>query len=528
MKTEIQTTPNLPPVHGAPTEPQVVHDSPRRWLGLAVLCASLLVVVMDTTVLNVALPAITSELQPSSVQVLWMVDIYALVVAGFLVLASEMADRFGRRNILIAGYTVFAIAPVLVLFANSAADLILIRALLGLGGALIMPSTLSLIRTLFNDPKERAFALGIWGAMAAVGVGLGPLVGGVLVQHLSWHWAFLFNTPLMVVALIAAIKFLPESKVPTKSNWDFLSVGLSIVGIAAVVYVIKDVSRNGFSELGTWAIAVVAVLAMGWFIRRSLHMIRPLLDLRLLRFGGLSGGLVTAIVSSIGVAAMMLLIAQWLQLVQGFSPVQAGAHLLPMAITACICSPLAPKVAEIIGVRPVISGGLVAGGIGFALLWIAPSPFSYPVLFAALMLVGLSMSSLAVGSAIIMGAAPLDRVGNAAALEETAFKIGGVLGVTLLGSLAATVYRWNLPQGDLHALGLSGSEVSAAQDSIGGAQSVADSMESGGQAMMSQAQSAFTDAVAITGLIGGVIMFLSAIVVWRMIGRHVTIAGGHH
>ncbi|QSB06992.1 MFS transporter [Natronoglycomyces albus] len=483
---------------------------------------------MDTTVLNVALPAITAQLQPSSVQILWMVDVYALVVAGFLVVASEIADRIGRRRMLIAGYAVFATAPILVIFANSAADLITIRALLGIGGALIMPSTLSLIRTLFHDPRERAFALGIWGSMAAVGAGMGPLVGGLLVQHLSWHWAFLFNTPIMIVALIAACKFLPESKVPGKGRWDALGVALSVIGIAAMVYAIKDMARNGFGQPLTWIVAIVAAVALTWFVLRSLRMLRPVLDLRLLRYKGLSAGLVTAIVSSVGVASMMLLIAQWLQLVKGYTPVQAGVQLLPMAITACIFSPLAPKMAEMIGVRTVIVGGLSSGGLGFTLLWLAPSPFSSLTLFVSLMLVGLSMSSLAVGSAIIMGSAPLDRVGNAAAMEEIAFKLGGVLGVTVLGSLAATLYRWNLPRGDLMAMGINGSEATAAQDSLGGAASVAESMDEGGAAMLNQAQEAFTASVSTAGLVGGLLMFMAAALVWRMIPRHQSIAGVEH
>ncbi|CAM3214969.1 MFS transporter [Stackebrandtia soli] len=501
-----------------------VPADPRRWVGLAVLCASLLIVVMDMTILNVAIPAIDADLHPSSVELLWIVDVYSLVVAGFLVVAGGLADRFGRRRMLIIGYVAFGAIPLLVIVADSPVALIALRALLGLGGALIMPSTMSMIRNLFTDARERAVALGIWGAMAAVGAGVGPIVGGALLEVFTWHAAFLFNTPVMIVAIVASLLFLPESY-GAKVRWDALGVVLSIVGMAGVVYAIKAFGKYGIADPTALTATVIGVGCLVWFARRCLNRPEPLLDIRLLRSRELTAGLLCALVTSVAIAAMMLLIAQWMQLVEGYTPLEAGLHLLPSAIVSGILSPLAPRIADWIGARTVMAGGLFVGGLGFALLYVIPRPWTYPPVAIALVLVGAGMASLAIGSAVIMSSAPAERAGNAAVMEETSFEVGNTLGVAVLGSIAAVMFARLVAPIDLDALGVSRADAEAARESIGGAITVADDLGPAGAELADAARAAFTDALATVGLVGAALMIATAVIVWWMTPRGMSVEG---
>ena len=272
---------------------------PRRWVGLAVLTASLLVVVMDMTILNVALPDLTADLRPGAVAQLWIVDSYALVLAGLLVPLSALADRWGRRRMLLSGFTIFAVVSLLVLVADTAAHVIALRAALGVGGAMIMPATLSLIRTLFTDPRERATALGLWAAMAAVGGAVGPIVGGALLERFSWHAAFLFNVPVMAVAIVAGVAFLPESRSSRPGRLDPLGVALSIGGMVALVYAVKHLGHDGPTALGvSTAVAGAALLTV--FARRCLRQDDPMLEVRLFTSRPFTAGIVAALATSAG------------------------------------------------------------------------------------------------------------------------------------------------------------------------------------------------------------------------------------
>lgn len=508
------------------SDPARTPAHPRRWAGLAVLSASLLLVVMDMTILNVALPAITADLAPTSVQQLWMVDAYPLVLAGLLVTVSALGDRWGRKRMLLTGFTVFGVASMLVLLADSPGDVIAVRALLGVGGAMIMPSTLSLIRTLFTDPRERAAALGVWGAMAAVGGALGPIVGGLLLEYFDWHAAFLFNVPVMVVALVAGLVLLPEGRSARPPRIDAAATALSVVGMVALVYAIKNGGKDGLA-VDVVVGAVLAVVALTAFVRRCLAATDPMLEVRLFRGRAFTAGVLTALASSIAMAAMLLLGAQWLQLVLGYSPLQTGLALLPMAVGGIIGSPLAPRVAERIGARRVLSGGLAVGGVGFSLLYVAPAPLSYPWLAAGLTLVGVGMASLAVASAVIMAGAPAHQAGSAAAVEETSYEVGSVLGVAVLGSLAAAVYRSGLPADELAARGVDAAGAEAARESLGGALEVA-ATSPGGAWLAETASTSFTTSLADLGLAGGVLMLLTSVVVWWLTPADLDLADAHH
>lgn len=497
-----------------------------RWWGLAVLCTSLLIVVMDMTVLNVALPEMTADLRPSSTEVLWIVDVYSLVLAGLLVTASALGDRWGHKYVLIAGFVVFGVASAAVLLAESPGAVIAVRALLGVGGAMIMPATLSMIRHLFPDGRERAFALGIWGAMAGVGTALGPILGGLMVELFDWHAAFLVNVPVMALAAVAAVALLPRGRSSSPAPWDFPALGLSVVGMVALVFAIKDLAKHGVEPVGVVA-ALVAVVGLTAFVRRCLGRERPILELRLLARPQVAAGVLTALATMVALSAVLLVGAQWLQAVEGHGPLMAGVALLPAAVGGMIAAPLAPSLADRIGARAVLAGGLAAPGIGFLALALAADP-SYPVFAFTLTMIGVGTGALAFGSAVIMAGTPTDRAGSAAAIEETSYEIGTTLGVAVLGSLAAVIYRDGLSAGDLAGLPAEG--IAAARESIGGAESVASTLDPAASAdLLGHAHSAFSAAFSGMGIAGAVVLLAAAVGVFFLTPRRVDLSAsdGH-
>ncbi len=480
----------------------------RRWAGLAVLTASLLVVVMDMTILNVALPDIVEDLRPGAVAQLWIVDVYALVLAGLIVPVAALGDRWGRRRMLLAGFAVFGLGSLLVLVAPGAGAVIALRALLGVGGAMIMPATLSLIRALFPDPRERALALSLWAATAAVGAAAGPVVGGALLEVFSWHAAFLVNVPLMVVAVAAGWWLLPESRSERPGRLDAAGVLLSLGGMTSLVYGVKDLGKHGPEPVALAALALGAGLATA-FVRRCLRQDRPMLAVRLFGDRVFTAGALTALASSAVMMALLLVGSQWLQLVRGWSPLTAGVALVPLAVGGLVGSPLAPSAAALVGVRRVVAGGLALTAAGLATLALLPRPMPYAGVAAAFLVVGLGTAALGVGSALIMGRAPAEDAGSAAAIEEASYEIGAVLGVAAFGSLAGAVYRAGLPAG----------APDAALESVAGTI---------GTSLAADAGAAFTDAFALVGLTGAVVAAVAAVVVWRLLPADLDLADLGH
>ncbi|GAA2671553.1 quaternary ammonium compound efflux MFS transporter QacA [Streptomyces aculeolatus] len=496
----------------------------RRWAALAVLSASLLVIAMDVTILNVALPHITADLAPSAAQQLWIVDVYALILAGLLVPVSALADRYGRKRMLLAGYLLFGGFSLAILAADSAAGVILIRALLGVAGAMIMPTTLSMVRVVFTDPRERATALGVWAATSAVGIAVGPVVGGLLLTHVSWHSAFLINVPLMAAAIVAGLFLLPEYRTAHRPRWDVPGTVAIIAGMVALVWSIKHFAKEGFGAPESWAALGAAVLALGWFVRRNLRRPDPMLDLRLFRRPPFTAGIVAALASMFALGALLLLVAQWLQLVDGRTPLQAGVALTPAAIAMCVASPLAPALAARIGARTVLAGGLAIAGLGFLVIHLAPSPIGYPWMAVALALLGGGGGSLAVASGIVMAGTPQEKAGNAAALEETSYELGSVLGVAVLGSIAAAVYRSRLGEGALSAL--TPGQAGDARESLAGAVEVAERTGSAGLA--ARAGDAFVDSLALTGLVGFFALLGAAVLTAVLVPRNLDLTKQSH
>lgn len=498
----------------------------RRWAALSVLTASLLVITMDMTILHIALPDMAAELHPSSDQQLWIVDIYSLVLAGLLVSFSAVADRWGRKKMLLLGYAIFGGVSVLVLLANNAGTVTAIRALLGVGGAMIMPVTLSLIRVIFTEPRERAAALSIWAAVSGLGAAVGPLVGGLLLEYFSWRAAFLVNVPLMVAAIVMGAFVLPESRVSRPGRWDALAAALSFAGMTLFVWAIKTFGTHA-SLLVPEALAAVTVgvVLLAWFVVRCVRSDAPLLDLRLFRSRVFTAGIVAALGSTFALIAGELLIAQWIQLVDGASPIGAGVRLLPVAAAASLASLAAPPLARVIGARAVLAGGVGLAGVGLLVIGLQPGTLSGVTVLVALTLVGGGVGSLAIGSAMIMLGTPEEKAGNAGALEETSYELGGVLGVAILGTLSALIYRAKL-SGSGALTGLSPDLETQAGDSLGAAVAIAEQLRL--PDLGHDAGVAFTQATQTTGVVGGIVMLAVAAIVFLTTPRGTDVAAAAH
>ncbi|NDK91633.1 MFS transporter [Gordonia desulfuricans] len=497
-------------LYSLPTNPDGTLKDPmptwRRWASLTVLSVALLTVVMDLTVLNVALPSISAELTPSATGQLWMVDAYSLVLAGLLIPMSALADRWGRRRLLILGFAVFGLASLLVLWADSTAAVIALRALLGLGGAMIMPTTLSMLRVVFTDPHERTLALGVWAAVSAAGAAVGPIVGGLLLEHFSWHAAFLVNVPPMIVAIVAAAFLLPESRLTAAGSLDLIGSVLAVGGVATLVWSIKEFGKHyvadGFANPPAWIGLIGSAVVLTLFVMRCLRRPEPLLDVRLFRRPQLTAGVLAALFSMLAMGGGLLLLAQWLQLVEGHSPLQAGIRLLPFAVGAILTSIPARNLVDLLGVRVVMGMALLLPAAGFLLFYLAPAPLAYPWVATAMLLQGAGAGALAIGSAMIMSGSPQDKAGNAAAIEETAYDLGNVFGVALLGTIAAVAFNSKIPV-----------DVPGADESLAEAMEVA--RQTGSAELAAIAQTAFTDAIAQVGIVGAVMLAIAGgIVFW--------------
>lgn len=496
------------------TNPHIVdtYDPRRRWAGLAVLGFALLAIVSDMTILNVAIPAMSADLQPTTSEQLWIIDAYSLVLAGLLITMSSLGDRFGRRRLLLLGYAIIALASVLVLFSQSAGYVIALRLLLGVGGAMVMPATLSLIRVTFSDPRERASALAVWAAVAGIGAAVGPLLGGFLLSHFHWHAAFLVSLPMMVIAFVGSLFLVPESKVPEPGPWDLLAAALSLVGMASTVWAVKKFGETAsLTYFPAWIALALGLVALSWFVVRCNHSSSPLIDMSMFRHRIFSAGVLSCLIASMSMSAGLYLLAQWLQLVNGSTALESGWQLMPLAVSAAIVSLLAPLLAGAIGMRITVFSGLLVSGAGMLYLGWAGADMALPDVYIALVLVGIGIGSLALASAMIMGGVPRSKAGNAAAMEDTAYEFGAVLGISLLGSLSAMMYRSELGTEQL-ARTLGPELTHVAEDSLGGAMAVA--TELGLPELAERAGRAFSSGLGVTGLVGGIAMIVAAVAVF--------------
>ncbi|MFD9521357.1 MFS transporter [Streptomyces sp. NPDC059979] len=489
-----------------------------RWAMLAVLCSSLLLVAMDATILNVALPALIDDLQPSAVQQLWIIDIYGLVLGGLLVTTGALSDRLGRRKLFLIGFVLFGVASVLAATAGSSTQLIAGRVLLGVGGAMVMPSTLSLIRNIFTDAHERALAIGIWAAVAGAGAAIGPLVGGLLVERYSWAAAFWVNVPVVVVTVAAGLWLLPEFKDAGEHPLDVLSAVLSVAGIVALAWGIKHVAK-GSTAAADLAILSVGVGLLAWFAHRQLRLKDPLLDVRLFRYRPFTAAALVTLMAMLAAGAALFLVSLWLQYVHGYSPFEAGLRTLPTALAMLGSSLLTPTLMHRIGVRACMAIGLAGLVAGFTLLALAPQPTSYGYIAVFLVTLGFS-DGLAVTTAasVLVSAVPAERAGQAGAVSETSYELGVGLGVALLGSVHAAAYAGQM----------AGAPTQAAE-SIGGAKEYAEHLPAAEAAgLMERARDAFDSALSTTSYVSiGIAAAVLVLVMWMVPGSFRTTGSAH-
>ncbi|KAA2262957.1 MFS transporter [Solihabitans fulvus] len=483
----------------------------RRWAVLAVLCASLLLVAMDATILNVALPSLIDDIRPDAIEQLWIIDVYGLVLGGLLVTAGAVGDRWGRRRLFLAGFVMFGVASVVAATAHGPVQLITGRVLLGVGGAMVMPSTLSLIRNVFTDERERGLAIGIWASVAGAGAAIGPIIGGVLVQAYGWAAAFWVNVPVVLVTVAVGVVLLPESKAPGSGPLDWFGGALSVVGTMVFVWGVKHLVGDGFSALSP--IAVLAGLGLlVVFTRRQLRLPDPLLDVRLFRSRPFVAAAVATLVAMMAIGCALYLLSLWLQYVQALSPLGAGVRMLPAALATLFSALATPWLVRRIGVRAVLGIGLGALALGFAVIAFAPTPLGYPVVALTLVSFGLGDGlAITAAAAVMVSAAPPERAGGAAAVEETCYELGIGFGVALLGSLAALAYRGGVGGLDLH-----GDELATARESIGGAAEIASQLGGpAGARVLSTARGAFVDALVTTSTVSAVLAIVAvALTLW--------------
>lgn len=443
----------------------------RDWVGLAVIALPCLLYSMDLTVLNLALPALSADFGPSSTQLLWIVDIYGFMVAGLLMTMGSLGDRIGRRRLLLIGAAAFGAASVAAAFSSSTGMLIAMRALLGVAGATLAPSTLSLIRNMFHDPRQRTVAIGVWVSSYSVGAAIGPVVGGALLEHFWWGSVFLAGVPVMLLLLLLGPWLLPEFRDRDAPAIDLPSAALSLAAVLSLVWGVKHLAEHGWAAWPLLAVAAGATLGVV-FVRRQQRLlalrIQPMVDVRLFRVRSFSVALCTYGLSALMGFGTFIFIGQYLQLVAGMGPLQAGLWTTPFAAAFVVGSMLTPALARRFGVGTTISAGLLVATLGFGLLCavdVLTPPAAMAVAFVVYSLGLAPVFTLATD--LVVGSVPQQQAGAAAALSETFSELGSALGIALLGSLGAAIYRNQMSAAGLEPAWLeaSGGTLAAALES---------------------------------------------------------------
>jgi MFS transporter, DHA2 family, multidrug resistance protein len=497
----------------------------RQWIALAVLALPCILVVMDLTVLFLAVPKMTADLDPSATELLWITDVYGFMVAGLLIAMGALGDRIGRRKVLLTGSAAFGLASLVSAFAVSPEMLIAARALQGIAGATLVPSAMALVFSLFPDERERTKALGVVMSSFAAGAALGPVIGGALLASFWWGSVFLLNVPVMALLLVLGPRLLPEVRNPGAGRIDAASVVLSIAAMLTAVYGIKQAARGGL-DLPSLATIGAGLSVAALFVRRQLRLADPLIDLRMFRSAVFSTALSANVVVAFVQYGIFLFTSQYLQLALGLTPLQAGIAGLPGIAALMVSSTMVPKL--VAHVRPgyAIAGGTAVTAIGFALLTQLPADGGLGLVIAAtvVLMIGVAPGTV-LGTQLIVGAAPPERAGVASGIAETGNELGGALGIALLGSLGGAVYRHDV-----------GSSAGAAHDSFAGAVHAAHALPAG---VLADANVAFANALhvvaATNGLLAAVLAAAVAVLLRRVPGpaaaeaptasEHVAVAG---
>jgi DHA2 family multidrug resistance protein-like MFS transporter len=483
----------------------------RQWLGLAVLALPTLLVSMDVSVLHLAVPSISAGLGASAQEMLWIIDIYGFMIAGFLVTMGTLGDRIGRRKLLLIGGAAFAAASVFAAYASDPTMLIIARGLLGVAGATLMPSTLSLIVNMFGDDRERGIAIAVWVTMFSVGTALGPVVGGMVLQSFEWGAVFLLAVPIMVLLLAVGPVLLPEYKDPDGGRLDLASVALSLAAILPVIYGLKGLATDGSVALSLGSIVLGLAVAV-LFVRRQKTVATPLIDVKLFSSRAFTIAATALLLTMFIAGGTYLYVTQYLQLVADRSPMVAGLWLLPAAFSLIVTSMLSPVLAGRFGAAKVVAGGLAMSGVGHLILLAVDGGSSITALvigFAVLYAGG--GPAVALGTDLIIGSARPEQAGSASAISETSTELGMALGVAAIGSLGAAVYRANVEVPE----GVPAAVAEAARDNLASTAAAVQSQPDVAAIVLAPAQQAFTSGLAAVSIVGAVLSFaVAALVAW--------------
>ncbi|MFB6871934.1 MFS transporter [Streptomyces sp. NPDC056323] len=491
-------------------------DGANRWVVLVVLCLSLLLVALDSTVLHVAVPAVTEDLNPSAVGLLWIVDAYPLVCASLLILFGTLGDRVGRRRVLLLGYALFGVASAVAAMADSPAVLIMARALLGVGGAMIMPATLSILRQVFPDRRERAVAIGIWTAVAAVGAATGPVIGGFLVEHFWWGSVFLINVPLMALILPVGRLLLPESRGSHDGPWDVLGALTAAAGVLGVVLGVKRAGAGEVLSPATLAPLLIGAALLVVFVRRQKRRTHPLIDMGLFTRPAFSTAVGCIVIAMLALVGLELIAVQYLQLVLGLSPLQTGLRLLPLTFAAMAAGATGSYTLRRIGPRRMVGWGFVLTAVSVLILTSMGQHDRPALLTAAFVALGFGLQTTLFGAyESMLSEAPADRAGGAAAIGETSYQLGAGMGIALLGSVMNAAYAPGLSK--LPEAGVPAGARAAAAHSLGEAYQVADRLGGPlGAVLRSTARNSFITGLHVTLLVSAALLLAGALAALRL------------
>ncbi|WJH36477.1 MFS transporter [Paenibacillus sp. CC-CFT747] len=495
------------------TTPSAVKPAGRKeWIALGVLCLPLMIVSMDVSVLFFAAPDIAADLRPTAVQQLWIFDIYGFVLAGLLLTMGAVGDRIGRRRLLMLGSVGFALCSLFAAFSQTAESLIVARGVLGIAGATLMPSTLALVRTMFQDPGQRTKAMSVWSAVMAGGVTVGPIIGGLLIQAYSWGSVFLLNLPAMALLLLTAPFLLPESRSADRTRIDAFSSLLALLAILPVTYGVKTLAEEG------WALFPAGMLAAGLFfgfvfVKRQWTIPNPLIDIRALMERRTGGSILINLIATFTLMASALVNTQFLQSVLGYSPLAAALWSILPSVAVGAAAPVAAKLSITHGRPRIMAAGFVLSAFGFVLLTQVRlegfSPLTVMLVGAGLVAAGI-VSVMTLVTDYVVGVAPADRAGAVGGLLETSSELGGAFGIALLGCVLSAIYRHAVSP--LLPPGLSPEAASAARQTIAGASAASQQLptEAAGQ-VMTASREAFMTAMHVTCLTAGVILLLASV-----------------
>jgi DHA2 family multidrug resistance protein-like MFS transporter len=488
----------------------------REWIGLSVLTLGALLYVMDLTVLHLAVPRISDELKPTSAQLLWIIDLYGFMVAGLLITMGTLGDRIGRRKLLLIGAAVFGVFSLMAAFSKSPQMLIVSRALLGIAGATLAPSTLSLIFSMFQDPVERSKAIGVWISAFSAGSAIGPILGGVLLSFFWWGSVFLLAVPVMGLLLILGPIVLPEYKDPQAGQLDLISAAMSLVAILAVIFGLKQIAQDGVGLLP--ALAIWMGLAIGFlWAKRQLSLKDPMIDIRLFKIRAFSASLAVNFLAVFVAFGYFLFVAQYLQLVVGLSPFQAGLWSLPSAIGFILGSNVAPRIARRFSPPNIIGPCLSLAAVGLLVLTQVGGTNGLVMVVVASVLISLGLAPVfGLTTELIVGSAPPEKAGAASGISETAAELGGALGIAIFGSIGIALYRAGITE----ALprDIPPEVATIARDTLGAAAGVAHTLPNGlGEIFLEVARKAFVQGMQAAAMLGAVVAILSAFLSLRML-----------